>query len=64
MVYVIGSTKNDVVVHMVFVDVCCHNVGIFFMKKPVRKLHSYVMRFLIGNLSREKRLDQMEGFVI
>ena len=63
MIDVIGSTENDVVVNVSFVNVGSHNVRVFSFQKFIGKLYADLMSFLIRYFSGHKCLNQMEGFV-
>ena len=57
MIDVIGSTENDVVVNVSFVNVGSHNVRVFSFQKFIGKLYADLMSFFIRYFSGHKCLD-------
>ena len=63
MIDVIGGAENNVVVNVAFINMGADNIRVFSLSKPVGKLHAYLVGFLIRNLTGEKRLYQVIGFI-
>ena len=62
MFFVVGGTKKDVIVDMVFVIMRCDNVGIIVSKKTCGISLTDRVCALRIDITGSKRLDEMVGF--
>ncbi len=63
MINIVGSTEDQMIVNMAFVNVRGQYIRIFSFKKLVGQFFSNCMCLVIGNFSRSKRLYQIKCLI-